>query len=45
MLDGGMQPSMTITFRNMSPSPAIEADVHEKAAAETFFIASRASGS
>jgi len=29
---------MTITFRSMSPSPAIEADVHEKAARlETFF--------
>jgi ribosomal subunit interface protein len=38
MLDGGMQLPMTITFRNMSPSPAIEADVQEKAAKfETFF--------
>jgi len=38
MLDGGMRVPMTITFRNMPPSPAIEADVHEKAAKfETFF--------
>jgi len=32
MLCKGMQVPLTITFRNMPPSPAIEADIHEKAA-------------